>query len=168
MRSRSPVVIVSLLGCFALGCPPAAEQRQDPLPTAEGPAKEPIPEVCDDAVLMAPLPSENANFSRAFARYAHLEEKYRTTLQARDLQTAYDTLINLGRLAMRRLHKPEVAIVHFGEARTLAAQLGDQTKEADALLYTGQAQLRRTLLRMRSSHSGRRRQIGRASCRERV
>ena len=145
MRSRSPVVIVSLLGCFALGCPPAAEQRQDPLPTAEGPAKEPIPEVCDDAVLMAPLPSENANFSRAFARYAHLEEKYRTTLQARDLQTAYDTLINLGRLAMRRLHKPEVAIVHFGEARTMAAQLGDQTKEADALLYTGQAQLRRTL-----------------------
>ncbi len=146
MRSRSPVVIVSLLGCFGLGCPPAADQRPDPVPQLDtGPTKEPIPEVCDDAVLMAPLQADQTTYSRAFSRYARLEDKYKSKLQERDLRAAYDSLLSMGRLAMRRLRKPDVAIAHFGEARTLATQFGDQSKEADALLYTAQAQLRRTM-----------------------
>jgi len=146
MRSSSPLVIVSLLSCFGLGCPPAADQRNDPVPQLDpGPAKEPIPEVCDDPVLMAPLAAEQSNYSRAFARYVRLEEKYRSKIQERDLVAAYDALVSMGRLSMRRLRKPDVAIAHFGEARTLATQLGAPAKEADALLYAGQAQLRRTL-----------------------
>ena len=146
MRSRSPVVIVSLLGCFGLGCPPAADQRPDPVPQLDtGPTKEPIPEVCDDAVLMAPLQADQTTYSRAFSRYARLEDKYKSKLQERDLRAAYDSLLSMGRLAMRRLRKPDVAIAHFGEARTLATQFGDQSKEADALLYTAQSQLRRTM-----------------------
>ena len=146
MRSSVPVVIVSLLGCFGLGCPPAAEQRPDPVPTLDnGPAKEPIPEVCDDPVLMAPMSAEQTSYTRAFTRYAKLDDKYKSNLQARDVQTAYDTLLRMGRLALRRLHKPDVAISHFTEARTLATQLGDQSKEADALLLAGQAQIQRTI-----------------------
>ena len=53
--------------------------------------------------------------------------------------------MSLGRLSLRRLNKPDVAIAHFSEARTLAAQIGEPAKEADALVFTAQAQVRRTL-----------------------
>ncbi len=146
MRSRIPVLALSLLGCLSLGCPPTADQRPDPVPPLDnGPAKEPIPEVCDDAVLMAPLSTDNASYGRAFTRYNRIEQRYKTKIQERDLQAAYDSLMSLGRLSLRRLQKPDVAIVHFGEARTLAAQLADQAKEADAQLWMAQAQIKRTM-----------------------
>lgn len=143
MRSCFPAVTV--LGLLALGCPPPAEQRPDPIPNSGGPTKEPLPEVCDDAVLMAPLSADRNGFGRAFARYNHLEEQYKAKLAARDLLAAYESLIRLGRLSLRRLHKPDVAFVHFGEARSLATQLGDQPREAEALAYMGRAQTQRTL-----------------------
>ncbi len=146
MRSRIPVLALSLLGCLGLGCPPVADQRPDTVPPLDnGPAKEPIPEVCDDPVLMAPLTAEHANYGRAFTRYNRLEQRYKAKLQARELQAAYDSLMSLGRLSLRRLNKPDVAIAHFSEARTLAAQIGEPAKEADALVFTAQAQVRRTL-----------------------
>ena len=150
MRFRSSGLKVSVLGLglglglLLVGCPPAAEVRPDPVVPPGGPAKEPLPEVCADAVLMAPLPSGAGGYGRAFARYSHLEELYKKKITDRDLDGAYSTLIRLGRLSLRRLRKPDVAMVHFAEARALATQMGDASKEAEALLYTGQAQIRRT------------------------
>lgn len=125
------------------GC--ATPSKPDSPPTATAPtagsaAGDQLPDICVDPALVAPL-EPSASMVRGNRRYVLLEQKLQRHEQAGEAEAAIDTLIQLGRLSQRRLHKPDVALAHYMEALKLAHGRNDQEREGRVLILMSWAEV---------------------------
>lgn len=138
-----PLLCSVSLSLGLVGCATTKPTPPPPRPVQSTPSPSTtnqLPDVCVDPALMAPLPKEAA-VQRGNRRYVLLEQKLQRHQQAGEAEEAIKTLIALGRLSHRRLHKPDVALTHYTEALQLAHGRNDDEAEGRVLMLMSWAQM---------------------------